>query len=151
MIGLNPTAFIQSINYCLMNLNPAPNVKRFIQTSHKAVLKLAPDQDTFFFFFNKNTNCKNIRSYLLPQYYVSSLVAGKNTYKPFFFMVVSWNMSHVHKGPNRKTKNILKVHIFVLCELLTELWHVCWMFDHWLVQIRQRKSTQKICRQKTKV
>ena len=36
-----------------MNLNPAPNVKRFIQTSHMAVLKLAPDQDTFFFLFQQ--------------------------------------------------------------------------------------------------
>ena len=56
-------------------------------------------KNSFFFFFNKN-----ISSYLLPQYCVGSLVAGKNTYKPFFFMVVSWNMSHMHKGPNRKTK-----------------------------------------------
>ena len=83
-----------------MNLNPAPGVKKIIQMSHMAVLKLAPDQNIHFcVFFNKN-----ISSYLLPQYCVGSLVAGKNTHKPFFFMVVSWNMSHVHKGPNRKTK-----------------------------------------------
>ena len=106
MMGLNPTGFIQLL---FDELKPSSSYRLIVPYGSS---ETGPwPKHSFFYFFNKN-----ISSYLLPQYCVGSLVAGKNTYKPFFFMVVSWNMSHVHKGPNRKTKSI---HLLVTFSMNT--------------------------------